>query len=124
MSIEVLKSKLIKVIKNTFVNSQIRCIDDLEITVEEAKRILTEDYTAILLDVRSIAEYNEGHILGAIVVSDYEIEKNIIKVIANKEQTILTYCTSGIRSKKAVKTLRKLGYLKSYSIMGGLDNWC
>lgn len=113
--------KIKDLIKKIF--SKTRNIDNIEILPDLAKKILENDKNAMLLDVRSIAEYNEGHISGAIVVTDYELEKNILRVIADKTQTILVYCTKGIRSKKAVKLLRSLGYINSYSIAGGLENW-
>ena len=77
---------------------------------------------AILLDVRSAQEYQEGHLEGAILVPEYEIEKNIEKIINDKHQEIIIYCTSGSRSKKAYKTMRRKGYDNLYNLKGGLDN--
>ena len=116
---------LIKSIGKVFSRKRLftRTADDTEISAEEAKRILAQDSNAILLDVRSIAEYNEGHILGAIVITDYELEKDILRVITDKNETIMVYCTKGARSKKAVTLLRSLGYMNSYSITGGLESW-
>ena len=40
----------------------------------------------------------------------------------SKEQTIIAYCQSGARSKKAVNLLEKMGYSKVYELAGGIDN--
>lgn len=77
---------------------------------------------AILLDVRSAQEYQEGHLEGAILIPEYEIEKNIEKIIKDKHQEIVVYCTSGSRSRKACKTMKIKGYDNLYDLKGGLDN--
>lgn len=77
---------------------------------------------ALLLDVRSAQEYQEGHLEGAILIPEYEIAKNIEKIIGDKQQEIIIYCTSGSRSKKACKTMRQKGYSNLYNLRGGLDN--
>lgn len=42
--------------------------------------------------------------------------------ITNKESIIIVYCSAGIRSKRAVQILRKLGYRNLYNIEGGIEN--
>ena len=42
--------------------------------------------------------------------------------IKNKECTIVVYCQSGNRSKKAIDILSSQGYESLYNIKGGLDN--
>ena len=77
---------------------------------------------ATLLDVRSAQEYQEGHLEGAMLIPEYEIEKNIEKIIPDKHQEIIIYCTSGARSKKACKIMKTKGYDNLYNLKGGLDN--
>lgn len=92
-----------------------------EITWEEAyeKR---EKENGILLDVRSIQEYNEGHKDGAICIPHYELENNAQAKLTKKDQTIILYCQTGARSKKAYQTLKKLGYQNVYEVKGGINN--
>lgn len=107
-------------IKDTFARHFFRYSE--QITYLEAREIMKEDALAILLDVRSKQEYDEYHLDGAICIPTYELTNEIPKVTTNKEQTIITYCASGARSKKAVQMLRKMGYQNLYEISGGLDN--
>lgn len=90
-----------------------------DITFEELKQKVLQG--AVLLDVRSIQEYKEGHLNGAICIPLYEINK-IINEIPNKNQLIVTYCQYGGRSREAYTKLKKMGYTNIYNLFGGLDN--
>jgi len=82
---------------------------------------LRENSDTILLDVRSIQEYNEGHITGAINIPEYEILSKSSNILQNKNAKIIVYCASGSRSKKAIKTLKKLGYENLYNLENGIE---
>ena len=58
---------------------------------------------------------------GSINIPLYEIEKRAESILINKEAIIITYCSAGIRSKKALKILRKMGYKNLYTIEGGIN---
>lgn len=75
---------------------------------------------AILIDVRSPQEYNEGHLQYSICIPDYEILHKIKGIVRNKEQEVVLYCTSGSRSKSVQKKLQKMGYKNIYNLL--LDN--
>lgn len=92
------------------------------ISYVEAKELLKENPRAILLDVRSVQEYDEYHLSGAICIPLYELQATINNMIDDKEQIIIVYCQSGVRSKKAVAMLKKMGYSNLYEIDGGIDN--
>ncbi len=93
-----------------------------DITVKEMLEILKTNENVTLLDVRSVQEYKEGHLTGSINIPVYDIEKSVMKHIKNKEDIIIVYCSAGVRSKRAIQTLRKLGYKNLYNIEGGIDN--
>lgn len=93
-----------------------------EIDYENVKIMLKNDKTAILLDVRSPQEYKEEHLEGSINIPLYDICKLAENTIKNKQGTIIVYCQSGNRSRKAVEELSKEGYESLYSLKGGLDN--
>ena len=92
-----------------------------DITISEAKQIIATNKNVILLDVRSIQEYKEYHIDGAICIPHYEILSRIEKEIQNKNAIIIVYCQSGIRSKKTIQIMAKKGYQNIYHIKNGLD---
>ena len=74
-----------------------------------------------LKDVRSGQEYEEGHLDGAINIPVYNIENEIQKKVKDKNETIILYCSSGSRSKKAKNILEKLGYTEVYNLKEGID---
>jgi rhodanese-related sulfurtransferase len=63
---------------------------------------------AIILDVRTVAEFKGGHIKNAknIAVQDLQAQMNIL----DKNKIIITCCASGMRSASAVSILKKAGY--------------
>lgn len=91
------------------------------INLEEAKQIISATPNSVLIDVRSIQEYREYHIDGAICIPYFEIQNRIEKEITNKNTLIIVYCQSGMRSKKAMEILEKKGYQNVYNIKNGLD---
>lgn len=92
------------------------------LTYVEAKDMLKEDVNGILIDVRSIQEYKEYHLNGAICIPLYELQIKIENIVQNKQQLIILYCQSGARSKRAIEILETMGYTNLYEIDGGIDN--
>ena len=79
---------------------------------------IIEDKNTIIIDVRTEEEYNERHIDRAINI---EVD-NIKNIKINKNKTIVVYCRSGVRSKKAYDILLSMGYTDVYDL-GGIDNY-
>ena len=94
---------------------------DKGITMADLKKLGKEG--AILLDVRSPQEYKEGHLNGAISLPEYEIRENVEKILKNKKEVIIVYCSSGSRSKKAQKELIEMGYETVYNLPNALENY-
>ena len=93
-----------------------------QITQEEAAKIMAEGEDYILLDVRTLAEFAQAHIPGAICVPNETIGDEDIPELPKKEQLILVYCRSGNRSKQAAGKLAKLGYTNVLEF-GGINTW-
>ncbi len=78
---------------------------------------------AVIIDVRSIQEFKEGHIEGAISIPEYEIKKRIRNELPNLEQLIIVYCGTGHRSRRVQKSLEKMGYSQAYNLVNGWKNY-
>ena len=72
---------------------------------------------AIFVDVRSMQEYEEGHVVGAINIPSYEIKNKIRNIIRNKNEIIILYCSTGERSRKAYKILKNMGFFNVYYVV-------
>lgn len=108
-------------LKMLFSNKGYRSIEAYDISREQLDTMVKQE--AILLDVRSPQEYSEAHIAGAVLIPEYEIRAKAKQLLVNPEQTIIVYCSSGRRSKKAQKTLRALGYKNVFNLYNGFQNY-
>lgn len=82
--------------------------------------IIRNNKNVVLLDVRSKQEYNEGHLPGAINIPVYELQYRAKKELKDINSIIIAYCSAGIRSRKAVNILRRLGYKNLYNVEEGI----
>lgn len=85
---------------------------------------LIKDSNVQLLDVRTLAEYTEGHIPGSLLI-DVKDETNFpasVDSLLNKNQDVAVYCRSGRRSRTAAEILVKKGF-KVYNLDKGILNW-
>ena len=84
-------------------------VETTKITPAELKKLIdagAQDY--VLVDVRDEAEYNEGHIRGALnIPTDVFASRS---EVLPKEKKIIVYCNSGSRSYAAYRKLMKLAY--------------
>ena len=94
----------------------------VQITQDEAKELMQSEASYILLDVRTQAEYADGHIPGAICIPNETITKTQPAELPDKEQLILVYCRSGNRSKQASEKLAQMGYT-NVKEFGGINTW-
>ena len=76
---------------------------------------------AVLLDVRTVEEYREGHISGSRNVPLQSIDR-VSDLIPDRETPLYVYCRSGARSSQAVSLLQQMGYGKAKNI-GGITAW-
>ena len=98
-----------------------RSLDKTEINIEELKKLVSKD--AILIDVRSLQEFNEGHLENAISIPEFELRSRALQELKDKDETIIVYCTTGVRSKRAKKELMKMGYKNVYNLYNGTQNY-
>ena len=76
---------------------------------------------AILLDVRTEAEFQTRHLPGSILIPHEQIREKAPLQLPDKNAAIVLFCRSGRRSAIAKKTLEKLGYT-NVTDLGAIDN--
>jgi len=92
----------------------------IKITPQETQLMMAGN--AIILDVRTQDEFDEGHIANAVLLPYTEIKEKAESVIADKNQTVLVYCRIGRRSEIASRELIDMGYTKVFDF-GGIQDW-
>ncbi|MCK7591475.1 rhodanese-like domain-containing protein [Subsaxibacter sp. CAU 1640] len=85
---------------------------------------LTNDSNAVILDVRTQAEVNEGKIPNALHIDIYKGQGFIEEVDAlDKSKNYYVYCKAGARSAQACAVMNQLGFKNAYNLIGGFSQW-
>jgi phage shock protein E len=71
---------------------------------------------AVVVDVRSAAEFNSGHLPAALNIPLDEIETTLPQHVKDKDKVLLLHCLSGIRSGAAKRHARRLGYKNVFNL--------
>lgn len=87
----------------------------------DAVRLMNQG--ALLLDVRTQAEYDAGHIIDARHVPQEEVANAAETLKRFKDKVIVTCCESGMRAGAVARTLRTQGFTKVVNLRGGLQSW-
>ncbi len=84
---------------------------------------LINHQNAVVLDVRSIAEFNKGHIVNAINIPLNGLKNQLQQLDKYKQKPVIVACRSGSRSGIAAKTLMKQGFEDVHNLRGGMMAW-
>jgi len=88
----------------------------------QAVQLMNRD-KAVVIDVCEPGEYAAGHIAGARNVPLAQLESQLPGLVKNKATPVILVCASGMRSRRAVATAKKLGYENAHSLSGGMGAW-
>lgn len=82
------------------------------------------DENAVILDVRTEDEFNEGFIANAINIDIHRGQDFVNEIEAlDKNKNYYVYCRSGMRSAKACEIMNQLGFENAYNLIGGITEW-
>ena len=85
---------------------------------------LKADAIAVILDVRTQEECDEGIIPNAINIDIYKGQGFIYELEAlDKTKNYYVYCKAGGRSAQACSVMNQLGFENAYNLLGGFMNW-
>lgn len=88
-----------------------------------AERVASSDPQLLVLDVRSAAEFAEGHIPGAVNIPHDVIGGRVAELGPAGERDIVVYCRSGRRSALAIETLKTAGFSRLFHLDGDYLRW-
>ncbi len=97
-----------------------------DISVEETNHLIQENLgnqDFVILDVRTPEEYEGGYIEGAVNLDFYSETFRAELDSLDKDKTYLIYCRSGRRSGIALGTMKELGFIEAYNMLGGVIQW-
>jgi adenylyltransferase/sulfurtransferase len=93
----------------------------LEVTVEEAQRLLTGPNPPLLIDVRERDEYAVCRIEGSHLIPMNTVPARLAEI--PQDVPVLVQCHHGGRSMKVTQFLRSKGYARVSNVKGGIDAW-
>lgn len=71
---------------------------------------------ALLIDVRTVAEFNAKHLTNAVNLPLNELKAGLSARVPDKSRVLLLHCRSGQRSRIATGELRALGYTNAFNL--------
>lgn len=90
----------------------------------DAAQVIADDPAGlVVLDLRTLEEFNEARLADAIMVDFYADDFADQLDTLNKDAPYVVYCRTGNRSSEAVKTMKDLGFVEVYEVDGGIVNW-
>ncbi len=90
-----------------------------QITPQQADQLIKES-SAIVIDIRDVNSFEQGHIESAIRIDNDNFQAFIES--ADKENPVIVCCYHGNSSQAASQTVASFGF-KSYSLQGGMSAW-
>lgn len=95
-----------------------------DLTQEQWREQLENDDNAVILDVRTDAEFEEESIPGATQMDIYNGAEFLQKAKElDPEKNYYVYCRSGGRSSQACMLLNSVGVKNAYNLKGGITEW-
>jgi rhodanese-related sulfurtransferase len=92
---------------------------DVNVSVQQAADL--RENGALMLDVRTVDEWNEAHIPNASLIPLDQLEGRVNEV--STDIPVVIYCRSGNRSQTALWILRNAGYTNVHHMLGGIIAW-
>ena len=97
-----------------------------DISVSVANDMINNNITypdLLVLDVRTIEEFNENHLYNATLIPLAELEGRLSELASNNDTEIIVYCRSGTRSLQASNILVANNFTKIFNMEGGINAW-
>ena len=95
-----------------------------DLSQEEWAEQLENDDNAVILDVRTPEEMEEGYIPEAINIDIYLGQEFLDQIgELDKSKNYYVYCRSGNRSRQACLLMNQAGIPNAYNLEGGIIEW-
>lgn len=87
------------------------------------ERVAADPESLVIVDVRTVDEYEAGHVPGAIHIPHDEIAARLAELEESKDKPIVVYCRSGKRAAKALEILHEAGFKRLLHLTGDMAGW-
>lgn len=90
---------------------------------DEFDNIVKNNKYILVLDVRTSDEFKSGHIPKSKNIPVNELRSRVSTLSLYKDEEVIIYCASGMRSSSASNILSKNGFNKIYNLSGGIGSY-
>jgi phage shock protein E len=87
------------------------------------ERLAWGDQSLVVLDVRTPAEYGDGHVPGALNIPHTELAARIAELSDVRSRDLVVYCRSGNRTRQALDVLTRAGFRNLFHLEGDYLRW-
>lgn len=94
-----------------------------EVSQSQLQQLMKNDKHVVVLDVRTIEEFEAGHIPNALNIPHKELEARLAELSAVKNTQVVIYCRSGRRAEVAKQVLVKNGFNQLDHLSGDFNEW-
>ena len=85
--------------------------------------LIAKNDAPLILDVRTVEEFDAGHIPGAVNIPHTELAARLEELGPGKEREIVVHCKSGKRAGMAAEVLAEAGFTAVRDLDGHMDGW-
>ena len=88
----------------------------------EATRLYNRE-DAVFVDIRSEAEFERGHLPGALNIPGGNMDKRPKKLDRHKKRPVIVYCAQGTQAARTGRQLQEQGFEQVHQLSGGYGRW-
>ncbi|MGI9309357.1 MAG: rhodanese-like domain-containing protein [Gammaproteobacteria bacterium] len=105
--------------------SSVGCTQEQSVvfSAQELSRQIQTDQAPLILDVRTVEEFSEAHIPGAVNIPHTELAERITEINEFKNQRVIVHCHSGRRADLAQVVLEEKGFTQVLMLDGHFLQW-
>ena len=116
--------KTLRFFSNPIFTATKNLINMKELSQDEWQKKAKSDDKAVLLDVRTEEEVDEGYIPNSKNIDIYKGQEFVDEVDKlDRDKHYYIYCRSGKRSSQACTLLDQMGFAETYNLAGGFSEW-
>jgi hydroxyacylglutathione hydrolase len=94
-----------------------------DVSAAELREQQNSGSPSVILDVRTGAEFERGHIPGAVHIPYDELDRRLGEIPASSSDMIVVYCAVGPRARRGERTLLRNGFSHVLHLNGGFLAW-
>jgi sulfur-carrier protein adenylyltransferase/sulfurtransferase len=94
-----------------------------EVSVKDAVALMKGAPPPVIVDVRERAQFDQGHLPGAISVPLAEFKTRLDSLKLPKIDPVILYSSEDARARDATRILYESGYQGALTLIGGIEAW-